>query len=68
MPKKKRRLNLDIGYADGEPVRGTTIGLDPFAADPRLYPATDPTLMEIKGEGESLQDQNLQDKDTFFLT
>ena len=57
MPKKRRRLNLDIGYADGEPVRGTTIGLDPFAPNPESldedYTYAIPDI-EIKGQGENL--------------
>jgi len=58
MAKKRRRLNLDIGYADGEPVRGTTIGLDPYPHYPESDYLKDPEFIvpdiQIKGEGESL--------------
>ena len=49
MVRKKRRLNLDIGYADGEPRRGTTIGIDlPFSSHSEYWQP--PTLEEIQSE------------------
>ena len=41
MARKKRRLNLDIGYG-GLPLRGTTIGLD--ESDYEYYPPDEHSL------------------------